>query len=167
MKQLDTDRLILRFYQETVSNLFIDLLSDEIVMKNVDHGVLTAAKAKALCSKLTKQMYPNGIDTIYAVFEKDSGNYIGHASIRPRPMIPEDWEINYLLTTTAWGKGFATEITKRLVCHGFTALKLSEVFATIDDENISSIKVAKKVGMSFQRHEFDEDGRFSVYSVKL
>ena len=65
-----------------------------------------------------------------------------------------------------WRKGCATEIARRLIDFDFKELKLNEIFATIDDDNIGSIRVAEKAGMTFLRYEFDEEGRFSVYSIK-
>ncbi len=48
----------------------------------------------------------------------------------------------------------------------FEELSLREVFATVDDDYSASIRVLEKAGMKFERFEFDEDGRFSVYSIK-
>jgi [ribosomal protein S5]-alanine N-acetyltransferase len=166
MEILETRRFILRRYSGADKIHLIELFTDKIVMKNVDQGVMTVGQAEMLWTKLMDQMYPQGVDTIYAVLAKDDLRYVGHASIRPRPSRTDDWEIGYILTTENWGKGFATEIANRLIKHGFEKLFLNEIFATIDDDNVGSIKVAEKAGMSFLRYEFDEQGRFSVYSIK-
>lgn len=163
---METERLILRLYKAEEKQFLIDLLTDKDVMKHVDMGVFTIEKAEALWKKLIENLYSDGVDTIYAVFSKDDKRYIGHTSIRPRPEKKEDWEIGYILRKEEWGKGFATEIAKRLIKYGFKDLNLPEVFATIDDDNLGSIKVAEKAGMSFSHYEYDEQGRFSVYSVK-
>lgn len=163
---METERLILRLYGANEKNHLIELFTDEDVMKHVDTGVMTVEKAEALWRKLIEDFYPNGKDTVYAVFAKTDDRYIGHASIRPRPDKTEDWEIGYILRKEEWGKGFATEIASRLIRYGFENLNLPEVFATIDDENSASIKTAEKAGMSFSHYEYDEQGRFSVYSKK-
>lgn len=163
---MQTERLVLKLYSEENKADFINLTTDEKIMKHVDLGVFTLEKAEALWKKLIEDFYPNGKNTIYAVFAKEDNRYIGHAAIRPRPTKPEDWEISYMLLREEWGKGFATEIAKGLIRSGFEELNLPEVFATIDDENFDSIKVIKKAGMNFLRQEFDDDGGYSVYSVK-
>lgn len=163
---METERLIFRLYRESEKHFLIGLFTDTDVMKHVDTGVFTPEKAEALWRKLVGEMYPKGVDTIYAVFAKNDGRYVGHASIRPRPEKPSDWEIGYILRKEEWGRGCATEIAKRLIRYGFENLNLPEVFATIDDDNFGSIKVAEKSGMSFSHYECDEQGRFSVYSVK-
>jgi [ribosomal protein S5]-alanine N-acetyltransferase len=166
MKKIETERLFLRLYSAENKADFINLSTDETVMKHVDRGVFTLEKAEALWKKLIEDFYPSGKDTIYAVFAKTDKRYIGHAAIRPRPTRTEDWEISYMLFREEWGKGFATEIARSLIRFGFEELNLPEVFATIDDDNFGSIKVVEKAGMSFLRYEFDEDGRFSVYSCQ-
>jgi len=163
---LETERLLLRIYKEKEKADFIALSTNEKVMKYVDIGVFTKEKAETLWTKLIEDFYPNGKDTIFAVFAKDDKRYIGHAAIRPRPSKKEEWEISYMLKSEEWGKGFATEIARGLIQFGFEELNLLQVFATIDDENFDSIKVAEKAGMEFLRYEFDDQGRFSVYSVK-
>src|SRR5215203_4676893 len=104
---------------------------------------------RLLLKKFIESFYPQGIRTIWAVFAKKDSRYVGHAAIRPRPAKTEDWEISYMLKTEEWGKGFATEIARRLVEYGFDELNLTEVVATIDDNNFASIKVVEKAGMSF------------------
>ena len=43
---------------------------------------------------------------------------------------------------------------------------LLEIYATVDDDHQASIRVLEKAGMKFSDYEFDEQGRFSVYSIK-
>jgi RimJ/RimL family protein N-acetyltransferase len=166
MNEIETERLWLKNYTKDDKENLITLLTDETVMKHVDMGVFTIENAKKLWKKLIEDFYPQGKDTIYAVFAKDDERYIGHAAIRPRPEKEEDWEISYMLKTEDWGKGFATEIARCLIAYGFNKLNLTKVVATIDDHNFGSIKVAEKAGMSFSHYEYDEQGRFSVYSIK-
>lgn len=161
--KLETTRLLLRKYTLNDKENLIALFTDESVMKHVDMGVMSVENAKTLWEKLVNEFYPQGKDTIYGVFAKDDFRYIGHAAIRPRPQNQKDWEISYMLKTEEWRKGFATEIARCLIEYGFKELLLPQVFATIDDENYGSIKVAEKAGMSFLRYEYDEQGRFSVY----
>ena len=165
MSEIETERLLLKNYAERDKENLIALLTDERVMKHVDTGVFAIEKAESLWKKLIEVFYPQGIDTIYAVFAKDVGRYVGHASIRPRPEKTEDWEIGYILKTEEWRKGYATEIARALIKYGFEELNLTQVVATIDDDNFGSIKVAEKAGMRFSHYEYDEQGRFSVYSI--
>lgn len=163
MSRIETARLTLSLYTEREHDAFIELLTDPDVMKYVDKGVLNARQAEALWSKLMNEWYPKGVDTIWAVFAKDDGRYVGNASIRPRPEKQKDWEIGYYLLPEEWGKGYGSEIAKRLVSYSFDVLGLNEVFATVDIENIGSRRVLEKAGLSFFRKEYDEKGAFYVY----
>lgn len=165
MKILETERLILKFYEDRDQNDFVDLFTDAAVMKYVGNGVLTREQAEVFWRKLFEELYPQNFN-IWAVFAKDNSEYIGHTGIYPRPTKKEDWEFVYFLKQTAWGKDYATEIARRIIEYGFKELNLPEVFASVDDPHTASISVMKKAGMTFLRYEFDEDGRFSIYSVK-
>jgi ribosomal-protein-alanine N-acetyltransferase len=166
MKIIETERLVLRNYAVDEKENLISLLTDETVMKYVDIGVFSQEKAEELWVKLIEDFYPQGIRTIWAVFAKEDSRYIGHSAIRPRPSKKEDWEISYMLKTPEWGKGFATEIARKLIEYGFGELNLTEVVATIDDDNLGSIKVVEKARMRLSHYEYDDEGRFSVYSIK-
>jgi len=166
MKNFATERLILRLYAEKDKTDFLELFADKAVMKHVDKGVLARKQAENLWQKLFDEFYSKGLTGLWAVFAKDNRRFVGHATFRPRPEIKDDWEIGYILKQAEWQKGFATEIAAKLIELGFGKLNLPEIFATVDDDNFASIRVLEKAGMSFKRYEFDEQGRFSVYSIR-
>jgi RimJ/RimL family protein N-acetyltransferase len=165
MSRIETDRLVFALYTDRDKTDFIELLTDSAVMKYVDKGSLTVEQADKLWEKLLGEFYPDGVDTIWAVFAKDDGRYVGNASLRPRPEKQSDWEIGYYLKPREWGNGFATEIARRLVEHGFEVAGLTEVYATVDKENKASIHVLEKCGLKLFRKEYDEKGVFFVYRV--
>jgi RimJ/RimL family protein N-acetyltransferase len=166
MSRIETERLVLKLYTDRDKDDFIRLLTDPAVMRYVDKGPLSPDQADVLWQRLMEDFYPNGIDTIWAVFAKDDGRYVGNASLRPRPERQKDWEIGYYLTPGEWGKGFATEIASRLVDFGFETAGLKEVYATVDKENLASINVLRKSGLEFYRKEYDDQGVFFIYRLE-
>ena len=162
---METERLILRLYTDFDREDLIKLFTDEAVMKHVDTGVFSQEKAEEIWLKLIEKFYPQGITTIYAVCDKTDGHYIGHAAIRPRPIREDEWEISYILKSAEWGKGYATELARKLVEIGFDELNLPALYATVDTDNFASIHVLEKIGMRHLRDEYDEQGRFYVYGV--
>lgn len=162
---METERLFLRFYTQSDKDDFIALFTDASVMKHVGDGVLTEEQAAAFWKKLFEKLYPEKFN-IWAVFAKENRRYVGHAGIYPRPTKPEDWEFVYFLNRDAWGKGYATEIARAIIKYAFEELNLQEVYATVDDDHSTSIRVLEKAEMTFERFEFDDQGRFSVYSTK-
>ena len=165
MKQIETARLIIKPYTESDKDDLIGLFTDAEVMKFVGDGVLSVEQAEQWWHKLFNKFYPRGIK-IWAVFLKDGSEYVGHAGIYPRPTREEDWEFVYFLTRKAWGKGYATEIARAMVEYGFKELNLPEVYATVDNDHPDSIRVLEKAGLRFVRYEYDEEGSYSVYSIK-
>jgi [ribosomal protein S5]-alanine N-acetyltransferase len=162
---MQTERLILRKYVEKDKANFISLFTDAAVMKHVGDVVMTREQSEAFWRKLIQKLYPQNFN-IWAVFTKEDSRYVGHAGIYRRPSKMEDWEFVYFLCRGEWDKGFATEIAQRLVRFGFEELNLPEIFASVDDDHPASIKVLEKAGLSFKNYEYDEDGRYSVYSIK-
>ena len=124
MKIIETERLIFTHYDEDLYEDFIHLFTDEEVMKYVDKGVLSRDAADALWHRLTREFYPRGIKTIWAVLARENGRFIANASIRPRPEKKDETEIGYMLMQAEWGKGYATEIARRLIELGFDELHL-------------------------------------------
>ena len=57
-------------------------------------------------------------------------------------------EIYYKLLTAHWGYGYATETSKALINSGFKDFKLHIVGAGVATENLQSIKVLEKSGMT-------------------
>jgi len=162
---METERLIFDFYAKKDKADFISLFTDAAVMKHVGDGVMTGERAEAFWLKLFEKLYPQNYK-IWAIFAKENLRYVGHAGIYPRPTRGEDWEFVYFLNRKSWGKGFATEIARRVIEYAFEELNLKKVYATVDDDHSASIRVLEKAGMKFERFEFDRDGRFSVYSIK-
>ena len=163
---METERLVLRQYQLIDKADFVNLFIDASVMKHVGDGVMTKIQAEAFWRKLFEKLYPENFN-IWAIFNNADGAYIGHAGIYPRPTRREDWEFVYFLKQDEWGKGYATEIARRIIEYGFEKLNLPEVLATVDDDHSASIRVLEKSGMSFKNYEFDKEGMYSVYFIKL
>lgn len=57
-------------------------------------------------------------------------------------------EIYYKLIPQHWGNGYATEIAKALINFGFDELKLHRIEAGAAVENIKSLRVLNKIGMT-------------------
>lgn len=57
-------------------------------------------------------------------------------------------EIYYKLLPEFWGKGYATETSQTLIKFGFESLRLHRIEAGVATENIRSIRVLEKSGMT-------------------
>ena len=61
--------------------------------------------------------------------------------------------------------GLGTEAAQGILNYGFSQLHLSRLICLIEHGNIASIRVAEKIGMSFEREGKDEIGPFLLYSI--
>ena len=161
---METERLLIREYAERDRENFIGLFTDRAVMKFVDDGQASEEKAAQVWEKIINDRIKDG--NAWAVVGKADKRYIGHGMIGRRENSGAEWEIGYLLRKDRWGFGYATEIAVRLIDFAFDELKLERVFATVDDDHAASIKVLVKAGMKFSRYEYDDRGRFSVFSIE-
>jgi RimJ/RimL family protein N-acetyltransferase len=59
-------------------------------------------------------------------------------------------EFGWYFRSDAWGRGYATDATNLLLTFGFHELGLVRMFATTDPENVASIRVLTKSGLTNQ-----------------
>jgi RimJ/RimL family protein N-acetyltransferase len=69
-----------------------------------------------------------------------------YSLVVPGEMPPGDIEIGYYLKRSAWGRGYATEASSRLLDFAFEEGGLLEVVATFDKRNLASRRVLEKAG---------------------
>lgn len=60
--------------------------------------------------------------------------------------------IGYRLLPEYWARGLATEAVSLILNYAFNELALVKIEAQIDPNNISSLKLAKRIGMEFDRN---------------
>jgi RimJ/RimL family protein N-acetyltransferase len=83
-----------------------------------------------------------------AVEESASGRVIGACDLS---LIERDVaDLGYMLGTSDWGKGYATEIALALIDAAFMELKTDRVISTVDVNNQASIHVLEKIGMRWE-----------------
>jgi len=75
-----------------------------------------------------------------------SAPLVGTAGLRP--LEESGLEIFYSLAPGAWGRGYATEAARAVMEYGLGPLGLPEVLAEVDEGNIASVAVVKRLGMT-------------------
>ena len=74
-------------------------------------------------------------------------------------------EVAYLISKTHWGQGLGSEAAQGIRDYAFTQLNLTRLVCLIDPENLASIRVATKMGMTFEKEGSDEVGPFLLYAI--
>ena len=75
---------------------------------------------------------------------------IGHGGLNHVPEFAET-EVLWALHPDAWGKGYATEMARAALAHGFDTLELDLIFAITLPDNHASQAVMKRLGLTYRR----------------
>lgn len=85
---------------------------------------------------------------VWAAIEKKEGRFIGWFSLKYIHK-STDVELGYCLLKEYRGKGYATEMSRKVIEYGFNDLKLNQIFGLTHPDNIISQGILKKLGMHF------------------
>ena len=163
---LETPRLYLRhFLISDLEDLF-SFYSDPEVIKYIPDAPRTYEETKE-----ELEWFRNGHPKfprlgLWATIHKETGNFIGRCGLLPWTIDEQnEVEVAFALSKAYWGRGLATEVAQALVQYGFEHLQLSRLICLIEHGNTPSIRVATKIGMTFEKEGKDEMGPFLVYAT--
>jgi len=155
---LETKRLRLRLFTVDDLQIMYKLSTDPDVIKYADTAVKDMEEARQRLEQGPLSDYKKYGYGRFAVELKETGRVIGFCGIKYLPEIDLP-EVGYRYLKECWGKGIGTEAAKVCVEFAREDLKIKKLIALIIPENIGSIKVAEKLGMTKGPliHVFDVD----------
>jgi RimJ/RimL family protein N-acetyltransferase len=151
---LETRRLVLRRFTMADAGSLVSLDADPDVMRFVTGGIATARE------EIEDEILPGWLAYyerfegfgFWAAVEKSTGEFLGWFHFRPRDQAGlGEAELGYRLRKSAWGKGYATEGSRALICKGFTELGVQRVVAEAMAVNLASRRVMEKAGLRLVR----------------
>ncbi|MGW3290971.1 GNAT family N-acetyltransferase [Streptomyces sp. NPDC001002] len=149
---LETERLTLRRFTADDADLLVELDSDPAVMRYLTGGSPTApdiVRELHLPRIIAGYERWRGDLGLFAAQEKDGGAFIGWFCLRPEQEGPlDEAELGYRLRQAAWGKGYATEVSRALLVKAFAGLGLRMVWAETMTVNRGSRNVMEKLRMA-------------------
>jgi len=84
---------------------------------------------------------------------KETNQLIGFTGLNP--YLPKQPELEWQLGVPFWGKGYASEIGKAVICEAFDATDITCIFGMAHPENKASMRALEKSGMTCMGlHEF-------------
>lgn len=95
-----------------------------------------------------------------AVIDKATTKFIGWCGLK-YSQVKNEYDIGFRFYRNHWNKGYATETSKKCLDYGFIKLGIEKIVGRAMKENIGSIKVLEKIGMTFKEN-FDFEGREGV-----
>ena len=140
----ETERLIVRNYHLDDKENFFRMNGDEEIVR-----FIRPAKSREECDRFLLEVIEYSKDNPlfgrWAVDEKTSGRFVGTFAIIPVEGT-DNLQLGYSLIKEAWGRGYATELTRAGIDYFFGNTKYNELYALTELENISSHKVLLKNG---------------------
>jgi len=145
--QLETQRLRLRLFTHDDVQVMYEMSSDPDVIKYADTAVKDIQEAKQRLEQGPLADYQKYGYGRFAVELKSTGKVIGFCGIKYLPEIDLP-EVGYRYFKEYWGRGIGTEAALACVDFARSDLKFKKLVALIMPENIASIKLAEKLGMT-------------------
>jgi RimJ/RimL family protein N-acetyltransferase len=166
MVVLETQRLTLRHLVPGDLTALFELYRDPVVRRYFPDGTRTLEE-----TQLELEWFLHGHPRhpqlgLWATVERNSGAFLGRCGLLPWNIEGQDEvELAFLIDKSRWGEGFATETATAIANHARNVLGIRRLICLIMPGNSASIRVAKKVGMSFERELTDDHGLCHVYST--
>ncbi|OFI46834.1 GNAT family N-acetyltransferase [Floricoccus penangensis] len=150
MKILETERLILREWELGDEKYLKFFLGDNRVMYAYE-GVFSDDRI-ALWLEWNLESYKKNGYGLWAIELKNDGKVIGECGLTNQEVEGEIYkEIGYHLIFDEWHNGYAVEAARAVKEYAFNELKVREVVSTVRNNNITSMNVAIRNGMTVDR----------------
>lgn len=148
---LETDRLKLRELTLDDTAFIIELVNSPGWIKYIgDRNIKTEEQAISyLENGPIKSYHDNGFGLLM-VETKYGNRKIGMCGILKRDTL-EHPDIGYALLPAFTGNGYAFEMAHAVLQYATVQLKLSTIFAITVPENMRSIKILEKIGLTFMK----------------
>ena len=149
---LSTDRLVLRPLLPTDADAVFAMRSDPIVQRYGSHPPWTDRQTAVAYIERDMGAMAAGNGAQFGIERREDGAVIGTCTLYALDAQSRHAECGYTLLPSAWGKGYASEATTRLLDWGFDELDLHRVEADIDPRNTASARVLERLGFKHEGH---------------
>jgi RimJ/RimL family protein N-acetyltransferase len=143
-----TPRLLVREADpDTDAAEMAEMYCDPDVMRFIPGGACAdEAAVRALLAGYCQLQTTSGFSS-WAVVEREGGRIVGDAGFAVFEPTG-DIELGYTLSRRFWGLGYATEAAGACLITGLLHLGAPRIIAAVDAENLASLRVAGRIGMT-------------------
>ncbi len=89
---------------------------------------------------------------LLAVLDQRDGAFLGRCGLKHWPQFDET-ELGWVLRRDAWGQGYATEAARACIEWGFAEFDVPYLTAMINPDNVRSVRVAERLGLTAMRND--------------
>ncbi len=145
MKEIKTDRLVIRRFTADDWRDLYEYLSDKKVVQYEPYDIFTEEECKQ------EAVNRSSNDAFGAVCLKDNNKVIGNIYFEKQNF--DTWELGYVFNSHFQGKGYATESSKAIVDYAFHELNARRIIAGCDIENSASWKLLERLNMRREAYQ--------------
>jgi RimJ/RimL family protein N-acetyltransferase len=147
---IKTERLILRAHRLDDFDDYVNLLSDEAVVRFISGIPSTREQSWARLIRSAGMWHFMGFGFL-AIEEKETGRLIGEAGFHEvrrdmKPSLEDTLETGWALMPSAHGRGYATEALKALIAWAEDNFPGKAMTCIISPDNAPSLRGAEKLG---------------------
>lgn len=160
---LETKRLILRPMEADDFDDLLLIFTDPNVMASFGGELFTREQMQRWLQRNLAHQEKFGYG-LFSVIHQESNNLIGDCGLE---QIEDQGtaELGYDFRSDFWNRGFATEAATAVRDYAFEVLELPRLISLIRVGNLSSSRVAEKVGMTLLEEFTRYDVRYWKYSM--
>ena len=167
--EMESERLCFRRITPQDFSVLCEMLQDPDVMYAWEHA-FSDDEVRAWIRRRCEGYQAAGYDYFLAV-EKATGAVVGQIGLLNETFCGRQCiGLGYILKREFWHRGYATEGARAMADYAFGVLGRGELVATIRPENLSSRKVAERLGMteagSFEKQYNGKTMTHLVYSMR-
>jgi RimJ/RimL family protein N-acetyltransferase len=175
--RLETERLVLRKPELGDSDGYAAIWGDPEVMRYLGGRPIPRDEVPAGMERMLGQWERHGLG-LFSVLRKEDGRLVGRVGYllwdterwvnAMNEVLDGDLELEIGWTTGRefWNQGYATEAAVACRDHAFGELGRDRVISLIVPENVASIRVAEKIGESYERDVELSWGPIGLYSLE-
>ncbi len=148
---LATPRLLLRTWLDSDLEGFTAMCADPAVMRYLGDGLPKSAEEAGRSFEEFRDDWARHGHGLFALERLDDATFIGFAGVRAPTFLPEilpALEVGWRLRSDQWRQGFATEAAAAVVDWTFGTLDVDDLVSIVATDNLASVRVATKLGMT-------------------
>jgi RimJ/RimL family protein N-acetyltransferase len=162
---IETQRLVLREFQQADFRELAPILADPQVMKFSPTGVLSISQTQEKIESFITSYKKFGFGK-WAVILKENDQLIGYCGLAVEQIDNKDEkEIGYRLDSRYWGKGLATEAAIGAIEYGFERFEFPYILGIVERANAASVRILEKLGMRYDRETVFYGANVDVYRL--
>jgi RimJ/RimL family protein N-acetyltransferase len=174
--RLETERLVLRKPERGDLDGYVELWGDPDVMRFLGGQTLPPEGVPQAMKRNLGQWDRHGLGLL-SVLRKEDERFVGRIgyllwdtdrwenAVRTELEGDLELEIGWTVLSAFWGNGYATEAAIACRDYAFAELGRERIISLIEPNNLASIRVAEKIGESYERDVQLSWGTVGLYSL--